>query len=297
MKRHFIQLNMDTLIFFLLSWLFICVPLSLAHAKTEEFVLTSGVSAMRESPYLNFSQAEFLSVFGERFPFGRAHAYLGFDLSSIPDNAKILSATLKLYVSNSESMAGPVLVYPVVEQWKETALAWGATPWHSTEQKAELPVGNEKDTWKEVVVTDLLRWMFGEKNVLGGFVLVAPEGGSGGMTIDWKNNNKIHAPVLRVEFLEKEKRNILTGDNSYLSAIIRPILSLKHFLDSDDSSGTVHGQEGSSQSEYLGSLNVVEAKRFIKEHSFTVLISAIIALLIYTFWRKEGAEREDALPD
>ena len=298
MKRHFIQLNMVvTLLFFILSWLFICVPLSFTHAKTEELVLSSGVSAMRESPYLNFSQAEFLLVFEEGFPFGRAHAYLGFDLDSIPKDAEISSATLKLYISNADAMSGVVSVYPIVEQWKETSLAWGATPWHSTEQKVEFAAGDAKNIWKEVDVTALLRWMFKEKKDTAGFVLMAPDGGSGGLTIDWKNSNKANAPVLRVEYAEKERRAILLGERSYLSAVIKSVLSLKNFLDSKDDQEVADQEVEAPTSGYLGSLKIMRAKRFIKEHSFTVLISAIIALLAFAFWRKESSEREDTLLD
>jgi len=283
MKRHFIQLNMVTLLLFILSWLFICAPLSLAYAKTEEFVLSSGVSAMRESPYLNFSQAEFLSVFEGGFPFGQAYAYLGFDLASIPKDAEIASAKLKLYISNAEAMKGSVFVYPITESWKETSLAWGATPWYSTEQKAEFAAGDKKNIWEEVDVAALVRWAFEKKGATTGFVLVTSDQGYGGLTIDWKNNNKTNAPVLQVEYTEKETRTILMGEHSYLSAIIKSVVSVKDFLDSKDEEIPV-GQEGASPaSGYLGSLNVVQAKRFIRDHSFTVLISVIIALLIYTF--------------
>lgn len=67
---------------------------------------------------------------------GRRRALLRFDLSSIPDNAVITSATLRLYMAAAAGSAGDnIYVYRLLTDWTESGATWetrdGAAAWGS----------------------------------------------------------------------------------------------------------------------------------------------------------------------
>jgi hypothetical protein len=74
-----------------------------------------------ERPHANFADGEL--ILGMK---GRVGTLVRFDVSTIPDNAIILEATLGLFVHNYGQRTVPIIAaaYPVIRIWEETEATW-----------------------------------------------------------------------------------------------------------------------------------------------------------------------------
>lgn len=91
--------------------------------------------------------------------------YLKFNLSSIPEQSPIVSATLKLYTDTSvvyQNGLQTLFVKRLTEDWLENTINWYNAPDSSVFQKSSIPVtAAQSNTTVSLTVTDIVRhWSF-----------------------------------------------------------------------------------------------------------------------------------------
>ena len=87
-------------------------------------------------------------------------AYLKFNLSSIPDGAVIVSATLKLYDSSTASIN--IKVYRVTEDWSESDINWNNKPSFDESYAYASVNSGGSGSWFEADITELVEeWLDG----------------------------------------------------------------------------------------------------------------------------------------
>ena len=134
----------------------------------------------------------------------RTRMYLQFDTSSIPANAIITSAEVRLYQYAVESSSSySVKTYPVNCSW-----AWNSTSWNSQPCKDSSTAANTTFStslgWKTIGLTDLVKqWHSGAKTNNGVTIWANNEASMGG--IFWSDACNPHCPNderprLRVEY-------------------------------------------------------------------------------------------------
>ena len=106
-------------------------------------------------------------VTGNNCPY-RKYIFIKFNLSSIPPNSVILSATLRLYQTNQ--IDATVSVYRVLGDWSEMELTWSNKPGHET--PAIDQVSTSSAGWYEWNVTSVVQaWVDGTYNNYGFMLL------------------------------------------------------------------------------------------------------------------------------
>jgi hypothetical protein len=131
---------------------------------------------------------------------------LEFDLSSVPKNAVIESAVLKLsfYGRGTSPMRPTVRIYPITTKWSAASATWNTKPsWNENFAEIEVPPQpNDDSTQWEMDITPLVRkWVNGDMENHGmaivsdsikgdcyNFAFYGPAAGDG------------HAPVLTMTF-------------------------------------------------------------------------------------------------
>ncbi|HIH28646.1 MAG TPA: DNRLRE domain-containing protein [Thermoplasmata archaeon] len=81
---------------------------------------------------------------------GAWQALVRFDLSSIPGDAIIISATLKCYYranADNDPSGRPLYVYKILDDWKEESVTWYTRPSFSTISSAVSPVPDAPGQW------------------------------------------------------------------------------------------------------------------------------------------------------
>ena len=136
---------------------YINAPLTYATPKT--ITLQPGavgkdatvISTHADTPH---GGATFLD-FGKYISVGMIHyyrSYLQFDLSTVPGNARVVGAFLRLYQCNFHGTASnnTIGLYQVTSDWEESTITWNNQPYSSTVAEASCtvyPVSNIWRTW------------------------------------------------------------------------------------------------------------------------------------------------------
>lgn len=95
-------------------------PVAVPTVLTYQSPVVGDSTLQQISPYLGLPYDQELSV-REQSPFSQ-RAILKYDLSAIPDNATVLSATARFWVT--QSGANPVRLHRVIESWSESLATW-----------------------------------------------------------------------------------------------------------------------------------------------------------------------------
>ena len=117
----------------------------LTHASTQTITLQPGSEGKdsdvgENSPDTNSGSVSILWT-GYTTLSKKWRAYLQFDLSSVPTNARIIDAYPKLYqYSSSGTGSFPMGLYQVTSDWEEGTITWNNQPTSSTEVEASCTV-------------------------------------------------------------------------------------------------------------------------------------------------------------
>ena len=95
-------------------------------AESATFAPDKDAYVDNQYPDDNFGTESILTVVGE-FPLWK-HAYIHFDLSSLPSDAVINSAKLSLYMTSGPAWLFPWELFRVPEDWSETGITWNNCP-------------------------------------------------------------------------------------------------------------------------------------------------------------------------
>jgi len=100
-----------------------------------------------------------------------------FDLSTIPADASIVSATAWVWVSASDSSGSPVHVHRITSPWSEASVAWNSlgNRFDSVVEGAFVPV--ETDVWEGVEITVLAQAWYGGATANHGVMLIPTSDG------------------------------------------------------------------------------------------------------------------------
>jgi len=127
-------------------------------------------------------------------------AYLKFDLSSIPDGAVIISATLKLYDETSVSIN--IKVYRVAEDWSESDINWNNKPSFDESYTYASVNSGGSGSWFEADITELVEeWLNGTYNNYG-VALRAPSSNAYDQFYSKEDSDSSKHPRLVIEYVE-----------------------------------------------------------------------------------------------
>jgi len=145
---------------------------ALAYAATQNLTLQPGAEGkdayMNDGwPDTNFGNHPRLGIGYYNATYPRYRAYLCFDVSSssLPSDAVVTSAYLKLHqcgfwVWGIGSL--PIGLYQVTEDWTESAITWNNQPGSSSDAEYTRIVYDSSDTWRSWSIRDLLKgWLDG----------------------------------------------------------------------------------------------------------------------------------------
>ena len=139
------------------------------------------------------------------FPFwadGRVRSYLTFDLSSLPADSTIISATLRLYHVGGVDYPGQtrnVTFYRVTENWNEASVTWNNRP-NYAESLGSVSTTYDFEGWVTLDLTaQVLAWVGGTQANYG-VVAIGPEGTPGVCRL-FTSRETIYRPELHVRYL------------------------------------------------------------------------------------------------
>lgn len=94
-----------------------------------------------------------------------------FDLSSVPEDAEIIDATLQLYYTDykdNDPSGHEFFVYKNLVDWSEDTVTWNTQPSNSTEETTFAIVPSTVDSWMSWNVTkDVIDFISGETDNFG----------------------------------------------------------------------------------------------------------------------------------
>lgn len=146
---------------FVLATLFlssICLVASV-HADSATINPIADAMVAKVGPDTNLGSQDVLRVSNATGSgsFGECHAYLMFDLSSVPSSATIDSATLSLYASSSTTMATETIEVHYVSDnsWTETTITWNNAPAYAATPTASVEVTTASQTYSWTITDDV----------------------------------------------------------------------------------------------------------------------------------------------
>jgi len=191
---------MDRLIYLvILAWVIltaVSLQLTPIQASSTTTTLNPIADAYTQSsnPDTNYGSSTDLMIDGS---YGRV--YVKFNLSSIPSNSVIISATLKLYDHSTASYE--VCVYPVSADWSESTITWNNQPDYNSSLQSCVTTPSTSGQWVSWDVTDIVEeWVEGGLENYG-FVLKASENGLEKFYSKEYSDSSKH-PELIIEYVE-----------------------------------------------------------------------------------------------
>jgi hypothetical protein len=135
----------------------------------------------------------------------KERTYLQFDLSTIPAEAVIEHAVLKLYqfdIIGSEDFS--VGLYPVTSSWEEDEITWSNQPGSSSEAEDTCTIPSTISIWRDWDIDDLVRgWLEGSITNYGMLLKATNEASintkAGFRTSDYSVDISIR-PLLGIEY-------------------------------------------------------------------------------------------------
>jgi hypothetical protein len=127
-------------------------------------------------------------------------AYLQFDLSSLPTEAVIMAADLKLYQFSGFGVSGfvfPAGLYRVTESWDEDLIKLNNRPDYASSPESTISVTMGDTGWLSWDITDLLQEWLDGSIVNYGVVIKAVNEGIGSNSVDCYSSDYMTSTALR----------------------------------------------------------------------------------------------------
>ncbi len=144
----------------------------------------------QDTPDTNYGDETFLRAGVNMMPADQYQTLLQFDVSDLPDNAHIVSATLKLYATGS---ASGFRAYAVTEDWAEMAVTWNNKPLAETTGASAFAIGPGWAKWS--VANAVQGWITGTNHGL-----LVKQGNSLFGTVDFSARGETNSPQLIVTY-------------------------------------------------------------------------------------------------
>jgi len=142
----------------------------LTYASTQTNILqpgTEGMDAYVNKFFLetNYGDSPICEVGNSTILFLKFvyRSYIQFDLSSVPENARVTDADLRLYQYDTTGTGNFTIdLYKVTSEWQEGTINWNSQPSYSTEAEYSCNITAGAVTWKSWDIDDLVQgWMDG----------------------------------------------------------------------------------------------------------------------------------------
>ena len=291
MSNFYPQVKRTASIFFVLSliaWGFSITP---ASAALGTFEPSYDASILITEPRSFFGDIKYLTVFEKNFPTGESRALVGFDLGLVPRNSKIISATLRLFVNNTEDISQDLEIYRNTQRWNERTLSWNARPKMAKQPSLKFTVSGMHEDFIELDVReDVQGFVSGDlKNY--GWTIMAPNEGSGGVNFSSREDSlKERRPRLTLRYGEKnsEFADEYISDDGDFSAYSTNAGGVATKNVSQNSSEDRSINENSEANALIGEEHVASWHENILVGSVVVIFS----MMFYIFWRKERRDSE-----
>jgi hypothetical protein len=130
---------------------------------------------------------------------GMAFILLDFDLSALPADAQVISATLSVYSLDTAVDAYAILPYAITSGWNESTATWNTQP--TASHRGDTPVMHVPDGWTVFDVTNIIQdWHDGALFISG--IALDPEAPSSGSRI-FQARNTATPPELTVYYTRR----------------------------------------------------------------------------------------------
>ncbi len=181
-----------------------------AYKATLTAVRDSYVSS--HSPDTNYGTNTSMMVGGISIPYSAAyHTLAGFDLTVLPADVVILTATLELYQTGSSGNNFIITAQALTGAWTETGVTWNNKPGHTTLDEAV--EGAAEGDWRRWDITALAqKWHSGELSNHGMRLVF---GMVSNQTRTFSSRQGTYAPRLVVEYQRRVTLNVMS--DSYVS--------------------------------------------------------------------------------
>jgi hypothetical protein len=158
---------------------------SITIAKILQPNLLTGKDAVIQSflPDSNYSNLEYLTTLAwtNAGKFNASRALIEFDLSDIPVQTQIDSASLSLYwtssgIFTSQTGENAFSIYKITESWQENLVTWNNQPSTSVENIVKVPKStSEQQSYLDIDVTKFVQSMINNPSENHGFMLKLDE--------------------------------------------------------------------------------------------------------------------------
>lgn len=158
---------------------------STAMAKIYQPSAVAGKDVIIQSflPDSNFANIDYLTTLAwtNAGNFNAARTLIEFDLSNIPVQTNINSATLSLFWTNSGVFTGQTgenafSIYKIAESWQESSVTWNNQPATSVENIVNISKSvSEQQSYLNIEVTKLVQSMINNPSDNHGFMLKLDE--------------------------------------------------------------------------------------------------------------------------
>jgi len=139
---------------------------ALTYASTQTITLQPGSEGKDSGVSSLFSTTNYgnnSTFFNAGYQIATVRAYIEFDLSSIPENARITDTDLMLYHSSSSGTTNfSVGAYKVTESWLENTITWNNQPTSSSNVEYSNNITAANTEWENWDIDDLVEsWLDG----------------------------------------------------------------------------------------------------------------------------------------
>jgi len=128
------QIKTKTLIIFFMVCLLIPTIQAAPPSGPEQYQTTlesdSSVYVSESQPTTNFNSGTnmfYLEIYQDEFMYQKV-SFVKFDLSSLPEDADVLDAEIRLYLTASPDSSSVVDMYPISQSWSEGSVTWNSKP-------------------------------------------------------------------------------------------------------------------------------------------------------------------------
>jgi hypothetical protein len=290
MSNFYPQVKRPATIFLILPlimWGFYITP---AHAALGTFEPSYDTSILINEPKSYFGDIKFLTVFEKKFPIGESRVLVGFDLSSIPADSIITSATLRLFVNNTENISQDLEMYRNTARWTESTTNWISRPKLTNEASLRFRVSGIREDFIELDLKDDVQGFVSGDLKNYGWTILAPNSGTGGANFSSREDSlKERRPRLTVRYADANGQSgdyiNDSGDFSAYSAsggnVATKNISQKN---TEKASATENGEANAITAE--------GATSNWHENILVLSVLVIFSMMFYIFWKKDRQEAD-----
>jgi len=118
-------------------------------------------------------------------------AYLQFDLGTVPEDARIINADLKIYQCALEGSGSFTAgLYQVTSDWEENLITWNTQPTSSSEAEALSTINTwTVTTWRILGINNLVKGWLNESITNNGILLKALDEGSTNILVGFHSSD------------------------------------------------------------------------------------------------------------